>query len=259
MAERIFAVILTAVEVETAAVKMIFNGFKRKRIVGDDQEYLETFLERDGQKERIILAQQRVMGMTAASSLATKAIFTFRPRYLIMSGIAAGTGQESQQMYGDVLVPDLIWDYSTGKYVGPDEAEIRFGDVGFLPRPISIRTDPEILQIVNQTKDASDNEFHVHIGPLACGSSVVANSNLVDKQIRALFPRTIGLDMESYSIYFTANNVSEPKPKALVVKSICDFANSEKGDKFQKFAAYTSAGYVQYLLEKCLPLDGFGK
>lgn len=256
MENRTFAVILTAVEVETAAIKMVFDGFKRKKIAGDEQVYLETFLERDGQREQIILAQQRVMGMTAASALAMKVIFTFRPKYLIMSGIAAGTGAESVQMYGDVLVPDMIWDYSTGKYVGPDEAEIRFGDVGFLPRPISIRTDPEILQIVRRSTESEDNEFHVHIGPLACGSSVVANSNMVDKQIRSLFPHTIGLDMESYSVYFTANNASEPKPKALVVKSICDFANSEKGDKFQKFAAYTSAGYVRYLLERCLPPDG---
>ena len=61
------------------------------------------------------------------------------------------------------------------------------------------------------------------------------------------------------NVYFAANNASAPKPKALVVKSICDFANSEKDDKFQKFAAYTSAGYVQYLLEKRLLIDGFGK
>ena len=195
---------------ETAAVKTVFDGFKRKLIAGDEQAYYETFIERDGEKQRIILAQQRVMGMTAASSLATKAIFTFRPQYLIMSGIAAGTGEESVQMYGDVLVPDMIWDYSTGKYVGPDEAEIRFGDVGFLPSPISIRTDPEILDIVNQTKDAADNEFHVHIGPLACGSSVVANSNMVDKQIRSLFPHTIGLDMES--IVFILRRTTPVRP-----------------------------------------------
>ena len=58
--------------------------------------------------------------------------------------------------------------------------------------------------------------------------------------------------MESYGIYYAAMNASEPRPKAIVVKSICDFANSEKGDKYQKFAVYTSANYVAYLLEKHL-------
>ena len=252
---RTLAVILTAVEVETASIMSSFDGWKRKKLPGDEQRYFEAFLERDGQSYPIITAQQAVMGMTASSSLAMKAIYTFHPEYLIMSGIAAGTGEESLQMYGDVLVPDMIWDYSTGKYVGPDEAEIRFGDVGFLPRPVSIATDPELLTIIRDTIGAEDNEFHVHVGPLACGSSVVANSNMVDKQIKALFPHTIGLDMESYSVYYAAANACEPKPKAIVVKSICDFANSEKGDKFQRFAAYTSAGYVNYLLRKHLPVD----
>ena len=249
------AVILTAVEVETAAIKNAFEGWKPVHVNGDEQHYSEVCIERDGKSCRLITAQQKLMGMTATASLAMKAIYMFRPQYLIMSGIAAGLGEESVQMYGDVLVPDLVWDYSTGKYVGVDEAEIRFGDVGFLPRPVSLRTNPEILEIVKDTIDDKDNEFHVHIGPIACGSCVVANENMVDKQIRSMFPHTIGLDMESYSVYFAANNASEPKPYPIVVKSICDFANSEKGDKFQRFAAYTSGGYVKYLLEKRLPLD----
>ena len=57
MEERTFAVILTAVQVETAAVKTVFDGFKRKLIAGDEQAYYETFIERDGEKQRIILAQ----------------------------------------------------------------------------------------------------------------------------------------------------------------------------------------------------------
>ena len=39
---------------------------------------------------------------------------------------------------------------------------------------------------------------------------------------------------------------------ALVAKSICDFADSTKSDQYQKFAAYTSSGYVKYLLDHYL-------
>lgn len=249
-----FAVILTAVEVETAAVKHCCEGFKRLHIPGDAQEYYETTLKRDGAELKVITAQQKGMGMTAATLLASKATEHFRPKYLIMSGIAAGADEEAAQMYGDVLVPDMVWDYSAGKYVGPDEAKIRFGDVGFQPRPVSIATDEDIIEIVKATTNMPDNECHVHIGPLACGTSVIANSKIMDKQIRSLFPHTIGLDMESYSVYYAAKNISEPRPKPLVVKSICDFANESKDDRYQKFAAFTSAQYVRYLLEGKLPL-----
>ena len=248
------AVILTAVEVETRAVIHIFDGWKRIHIPGDKQEYREIFIDRDGEKCRLITCQQKVMGMTAATMLASKAIAEFRPKYLIMSGISAGIGEHAKQLYGDVIVPDMIWDYSTGKYVGPDESEMRFGDVGFLPRPIMIHTDEEVMKVVNETVGSPDNEFHVITGPMACGSFVVANSAVVDQRIKALFPETEALDMESYSVLYAAENASEPRPKGLVVKSICDFADSGKSDQYQRFAAYTSAGYVQYLLNNCLPV-----
>lgn len=249
------AVILTAVVTETNAVMQVFDSWKRRVVLGDAQKYYETILPRGDRELHVLTAQQKVMGMTADTLLATKVIEIFRPRYLILSGIAAGTGDEAKQMMGDVLVPDVVWDYSTGKYVGPDESEIRFGDVGFLPRPMSIRLHDEMKRIVENTVGMPDNECRVHIGPLACGSSVVANANFVDKQIRGLYPHTIGLDMESYAVFFAAENVLEPRPMALVAKSICDFASEKKDDRFQKFAAYTSAQYVRYLLEKHLPFS----
>ena len=139
-----------------------------------------------------------------------------------------------------------------GMTVGANESEIRFGDIGFLPRPITINTDKEVMDVVRSTIGAEDNEFHVHIGPMACGSYVVANSEVINKRVKSLFPHTVGLDMESYSVLYAAENATKPKPKALIVKSICDYADSEKSDQYQRFAAYTSSGYVKYLLEKCL-------
>lgn len=248
------AFIITAVVIETESIKSLYPYWKRVIVKGDRQAYYETFFEKDGERHRIITAQQSVMGMTAATVLTMKAIEEFKPKYVIMSGIAAGTGDEARQIYGDVIVPDVIWDYSTGKFVGPDETEIRFGDLGFLPRPRSVEVDQNIIDLVKGTMDRVDNEFHVHIGPLACGSSVVANRAVVEKQVLSLFPKTVGLDMESYSVAFSCQNSKAPQPTAIVVKSICDFANSEKSDQYQKFAAYTSSGYTKYLLENILPL-----
>lgn len=50
----------------------------------------------------------------------------------------------------------------------------------------------------------------------------MANEFVVNLTVRSLNPTTVGLDMESYSVFLAASKALEPRPKALVVKSICD-------------------------------------
>lgn len=62
--------------------------------------------------------------MTAACALSAKLIHHFRPQYLIMVGIAAGVALSDmeEQIYGDVIVADMIWNYSDGKFVPKERA-----------------------------------------------------------------------------------------------------------------------------------------
>lgn len=249
------AAILTAVEVETKAVRSLYKEWDKMKFPGDSQVYYQTLFMRDNRKYRLITAQQDVMGMTSSALLCAKVISIFRPRYLIMCGIAAGIGEGIDNIYGDILIPDTVWDYSTGKFVGADESEIRFGDLGFLPRPRSIAVDESVLSVIRSILERDDNEFYVHIGPMACGSTIVANNTFVNRRVLPLFPSTIGLDMESYSVIYSAVNFSAPSPKAIIIKGICDYANEEKSDKYQKFAAYNSSNFAKYLLEHHLPLE----
>ena len=83
-------------------------------------------------------------------------------------------------------------------------------------------------------------------------AAVVANSEILNQQVRGLNRGTMGLDMEAYGVAYAASHAIEPKPKAIIAKSICDFADSRKSDKYQKFAAYTSCEFVQLMLEKIL-------
>ena len=154
-------------------------------------QYYVTEFESVSGKRRLVTCQQMQMGMTACTLTCQKLIEHFRPRYLIMTGIAAGIGGDSQ-LYGDVIVPDVIWDYSTGKFVGKDESEIRFGDVGFLPRPSFLRMDEDLAALMKSISESKDHEFKVHIGMMACGNSVVANKDYVDTRVRALMPETAG-------------------------------------------------------------------
>ena len=249
------AAIITAVEIETFAVLNLYRNWEKAMFPGDKQTYYLTSFQRDNKEYSLVTAQQDVMGMTSSALLCAKIIAQFRPRYLIMCGIAAGIGEGIDQVYGDILVPDVVWDYSTGKFVGANDAEIRFGDLGFLPRPKSIAVDDFVLSVIRSIQNRSDNEFHVHIGPLACGSTVVANREFVNKRVLPLFRSTIGLDMEAYSVIYSARNFPAPSPTPIIIKGICDYADEEKSDQYQKFAAYNSSQFTKYLLERHLPLE----
>ena len=234
-----------------------FHEWKAKTFTNDEQIYDIATFERDGKERTLVHAKISEMGMTAAAATAMKVIYTFRPRYLIMVGIAAGVVQAEfeEQMYGDVIVPDIVWNYSAGKFVSPDKAEIVYGNLGFLPRSSSEKIPEEIIPYLRKAAASEENPCHVYIGPMACGSTVVASRELLEKQVYTQYRHTAGLDMESYAVVYAANHASDPKPTPIIVKSVCDFADSQKSDDYQRFAAYSSCEFAKFLYEIILPLD----
>ena len=248
--------ILTVTDTEYNAVKY-FCDWQEYRVPGDEQLYETCAFERDGKQYNAVLVQFPEMGMTAAATGTMKLIHAFRPRYVIMVGIAAGVALENvaQQIYGDVIAADVVWNYASGKFVSPEMSYISFGDVGFIPRSTRVSIPEEVLPYIRQAAESKENQCHVQIGPIACGSTVVANRSVLEKQVHSQFRDTVGLDMESYAVVYASLHAPEPKPAPMIVKSVCDYGNAEKADDFQRFAAYTSFEFAKLLYEKYLPLD----
>lgn len=254
MSYRSLAVIIYVTEIEKQAVMRMYD-WSNLTIEGDDQAYMEAFVERDGRRLRIISAQQDEMGMTASAALTMKMISLFTPEYVIMPGIAAGTGDitdSSGQEYGDVLLASSVWNFSNGKYVSPNESEIVFGEVGFNPRPTVVDISGDHLDKILEYIKSDENEFCTHFGPLASGTAVVANQTILQKQVLTRFEDTEGVEMESYGVAYAATHAMNPKPHVIIAKSVCDFADERKDDMYQQFAAHTSCGLVKDLLDKVL-------
>lgn len=253
MKSNYYAALIYVTQTEHDAIMRMYD-WKPKKYRGDAQRYYEATFRKGDKTLKILSAQQDEMGMTAAATLSMKLIQHARPAYLIMPGIAAGIHDEDggNQMYGDVILANRVWNYSNGKYVSPDKAEIVFGEIGFIPRPTIIDIDRSLIPLFNEAITRAENECYVHIGPLASGSTVVANKSILEKQITGKYENTQGLEMEAYGVAYAAKHATEPRPRAIIAKSICDFADSRKDDSYQKFAAYTSCEFVKFLLEKVL-------
>ena len=73
MSERVFAAYIYVTQTEHDAVVRMYD-WEVKAFDGDDQKYMEACMQKDGHTVKVVAAQQREMGMTAAATLSMKLI-----------------------------------------------------------------------------------------------------------------------------------------------------------------------------------------
>lgn len=257
------AILTSSPGVELTAINRI-PGFVAEYHQSDELHYYyNTWVRSDGKRLNVIACAAPQMGMTAACATACKMIARWRPRVVAMPGICAGA--KDGQSFGDILVAECAFDYGSGKISEQN------GNRRFVPRPNEIPIEPSLGAIVqrwvreqlsmDEIKRAWDtNEVRaprLEMGVLATGAAVVQDKSLVE-QILTNSGRVIGIEMEAYGVFQAARLASTPKPQVLVAKSISDFADSNKSDKAQSYAAFTSSQFLYHFFTKAneLRFDG---
>lgn len=245
------AIITALSKPELEAVLNLEGFWKEHNIKNDSTTYNIGYFEKDNTRKKIVAVSAPQMGMVASSTLCVKLVKNFRPKYIIMPGIAAGVKGETN--FGDIIVADLTYDASSGKIITDDD-----GNKDFSPNPTPIPLNQDIKEIVRnyETKDEyffnlkkswpgnkPDTELKIKVGPLASVPYVIQNSNELSN-IKKHQRKLIGLEMESYGVFYSAYNGLQPKPIPISIKSVCDFGDKNKADNYQKYAAYTSANFM---------------
>jgi nucleoside phosphorylase len=86
-------------------------------------------------------------------------------------------------------------------------------------------------------------------GKVTKASAVLADGDVI-QEIKSQQRDLIGVEMEIYGMYAAAHSASSPQPRAFALKSVCDFADPDKKDKAQRYAAYASANVLRLLMER---------
>lgn len=245
---------------ELEAVLHAFGGKEKWNVVGDATHthvYRETEITTDeGQKLRIVATTSTAMGLTAAAIATTQLILQYKPRLVMMIGIAAGTRAGDKQ-FGDILVADPSVDYMTGKVVEKDGKRLFQPDpypLGLIPRIRSLLQkygyDPKTFKKIrdNWPDKKPDKMNRLHIGPVGAADQVVDDATRV-VEIQQYWRKLIGVEMETYGVYRAAHEAPEPKPRFVSFKAVCDFA-AEKSDSWQAYASYMAANFA-YEFIKC--------
>lgn len=242
--------IITALHaIELESVLELPGNWRKKSVDGDETIYHAGNFSRDNKNLSIIAASATEMGMPATTALTMKIIENFRPKYIAMTGIAAGT----KGNFGDILIADQSWDYGSGK----NKFVKKRGSI-FEPAPVSIPLSPLLKAKLSYflisknitreiqadwTKTQIQTELKARLGPVASGAAVLENKPLID-EIVSHNRKLIGVEMETYGVFVAARTSKSPRPEAMSIKSICDFGDTNKNDDYQAYAAYTSSRFL---------------
>lgn len=242
----------------TALVNPEFRELQRvvKKLGGRMIEENKTGIYRgelsNGEKTFYFYAASQVSpGMVSAATLATRMIEHYRPQYIVMLGIAAGF-KGNRMPKGSVLIADFVADYQQGKMTNegfkrngtgtPLDAKLR-GDLD--------RCKDDIMRDINEELDL---DLKAYLGPIVSGSQVVASQTIMDG-IKNAFRKVVGVEMEGYAIFQAAAEAKEPRPKPILIKSVSDYGDKSKNDRYQKLAARTSAlFFMKFVLKALVPL-----
>lgn len=239
---------------ELAAVIKVLGGPSAWKDVGSPRfahVYRETvFASARGRSLKVIATTSTSMGLTAAAIATTQLVLQFRPRIVVMIGIAAGT-RSANKRFGDVLVADPSVDYNSGKVSAAD------GIRAFLPDPYPIGLNPRLRSVLHRYHGQHSvfstirGRWHgalpsgpnqLHAGPLGAADQVINDESRIE-EIRKNWRKLIGVEMETYGVYRACEEAPEPKPRFVSFKAVCDFA-AEKTDSWQAYAAFVAAEFA---------------
>ena len=172
-----------------------------------------------------------------------------------MVGILAGIRGTCEM--GDIIAAESVWDWGSGKH-SVEQGSSMFG---VAPQQIGISSyirgrlsllaqAPNLLDEIRRSwpGDKPSTSLAMHLGPVASGASVLADKSMAEA-IKQHNRKIIGVEMELYGAFTAADEAPLPVPKIIGIKSVCDFADETKEDRFQKYAAYTSAQALRTLME----------
>lgn len=246
LSPEIEVVIITATDVELKSVLHLLRPYPARDGIlllysGPETYYLGEF----GNFKTVITKCR--MGSISEGSviLATEqAQRIWRPRAIIMVGIAFGKNSRSQGM-ADVLVASQIIPYESQ----------RIGEEVISRSAIP----PSNATLLNRFENAQNWRFfrpdgtqcNLHIGPILSGEKLIDNQEFKAALFKQ-FPQAIGGEMEGAGLCAASGRVGTPW---ILVKAICDWADGKKHKKYQPLAAAAAASLVHHVLSQKHVLD----
>jgi deoxycytidine triphosphate deaminase len=189
------------------------------------------------------------MGNVKASFASMDGFTRWRPANVILAGIAGGVS--GKVTLGDIVVADFVYYYELMKRM-PRNEQIRGqffpSDRLLYGRALGNKANDWISKIGIKrpnTPQMDTSSPKVHFGAIGSGEKIIADERAL-KQLLKTCPELLAVAMEGAGVAGAASY--QLRPRFLEIRSICDYANVNKNDDWQEYAAEAAAAYTISLL-----------
>jgi len=252
-AERADFLLVTALPEERDALLAQLPGYTREPPRRDDVHvyFSANVTTADGAGHyRTVVMPLLGMGRVNAATATAEAIKRWRPRHVILVGIAGGIAARNVGL-GDLLISEQVVDYELQK-ITANGVEVRWS-----VHKASRRLYAAALNVIGDawTKHIATNRPNeglprIHVGPIASGDKVVAVQSVLD-EYRNVWPTLIGVEMEAAGVA-SACFAAAKQPEFFMVRGVSDLADERKNapgmEVFRRYACEVAAAYVVELI-----------
>jgi nucleoside phosphorylase len=250
LADQVEILLLTATDLELSAVLRLLAPFRSKGtalmgFVEQETYYLGTF----GNCVAVVTKCHMGSLDPGAAALATQlAVGVWRPRAIVMVGIAFGKDSTKQKI-ADVLVASNVISYEPQ----------RLGENGSVDRG---STTPANTTLLNRFENVpywsfrrpNDSQCERKVGHVLSGEKLVDEPNFKGS-LFTRYPHAIGGEMEGAGLAAAAVRHNVPW---ILVKGICDWGDGKKDKKHQPLVA-AAVSLVHEVLSQTDVLHGLDK
>lgn len=232
--------VVTALEKELQPVIDMFQfplTLDRKNVNGVPHYILEA------KGIRVVFTTMTKMGQLHSALSIKNTLSHFEVDSVILCGICAGLSKEVN--FGDLIISEQIVDYEIAK-IDSHGSNIRWNvyrsDYLLMTEMRNFDSNKWKQYVLNNFKEQVSSPPKIHCGTVLSGNKVIANEAEAGK-LASIWHNAQGLEMEAAgmaaALYTTPNS-----PSFIMVKSVCDYADSNKNDEWQEYAAQTAAAFV---------------
>jgi nucleoside phosphorylase len=256
MSNSVDFLIVTPLAEERDAMLAQLPGWRKMPPTEDDiRTYYSAALPVDcpggqGFQYSVIVIPLANMGHVEAANATADAIRQWRPRFVLLVGIAGGSSAAGVRL-GDILVADQVANYELQK-IRDGKSSIRWQ---------VHRVDQRLLIAAQNFETRSwascgasqrpvPGEPQVHFGPICTGDKVIADEGLAST-FRDVWARLIGFEMEAGGVA-SASFQAASIPGFLMIRGVSDLADAHKDspevEEWRPYACAISAAYASRFL-----------